>query len=333
MNSLTPKVEQVLYFHNTYNSSVYKVRDNLTIGRDESCDICLSDESISSKHLKVFLKNSHTYIVDLGSSNGTKVNSINISKGEEVRLRVGDNINIGNVCLQLSRKSKPLTSESNFSIITSRDGLLKQNAYNNGDKLYAKIKPLISVGLDQAKAKDSVHVGLKKLERNEKSLIDELEMLKERQDLMHTLAYEIENFDIKNKSLFTKGPDLKKYYKSNKDKYDEIVLEIPRLEAKLKLLKVAKDQMENQFNEYEKFNNLEKKRSQYAMEYKTISREKIDEKLEQVKKSLREVRVEIARQNDEIDIIQKNEKFNKQKEKEKIAKEIKKLQEKLGDAS
>lgn len=332
MKPIEKKVEQILYFHNTHNSMVYEIKDKTIIGRDEKCDICINDESISSKHLKIYLKNSHVFILDLGSSNGTKVNSINIAKDSDVKLRVGDNINIGNVCLQLSRKSKPLTSESNFSIITSREALYKPSLCSkNVNDLFSGSKPIRMIGFESEK--ENIHTQLKQLEIEKELLLVTLERCKQRQEQMQFLSYEIENFDKKNKTLFEKGTSLKEYYESNKEKYKDILNEIPRLEAKLKLLKITKEQMETQFKDFNTFNDLERKRSKYALEYKKINREKVDDQIVIVKNELRQTRVEIAKLSDEVDIINKNQKLKKDSEKEKIANEIKKLQEKLGDAS
>ena len=64
----------------------------LTIGRRESCDICLRFPNISTVHCELAYKDGYWVIRDLASTNGIKVN------GERLRfrpLRPGDRITIG----------------------------------------------------------------------------------------------------------------------------------------------------------------------------------------------------------------------------------------------
>ena len=46
----------------------------LTVGRRESCDICLQFQNVSSRHCEFVYANGHWTVKDLGSSNGVKVN-------------------------------------------------------------------------------------------------------------------------------------------------------------------------------------------------------------------------------------------------------------------
>jgi adenylate cyclase len=64
----------------------------LTIGRLPSNEVCLPDEHVSRQHARVEYRRDACYIVDLGSSNGTKVNGVKI---KEKALAPGDIITIG----------------------------------------------------------------------------------------------------------------------------------------------------------------------------------------------------------------------------------------------
>ncbi|MBL8793493.1 MAG: FHA domain-containing protein [Planctomycetia bacterium] len=67
------------------------VRARMTLGRRESCDICLRFPNVSGQHCEVSCQDGMWYIRDLGSTNGIKVN------GERVQqklLRPGDEIGI-----------------------------------------------------------------------------------------------------------------------------------------------------------------------------------------------------------------------------------------------
>ncbi|MBN4061173.1 FHA domain-containing protein, partial [bacterium AH-315-I18] len=70
-------------------------RKEVTIGRDLSNDMPLPLSRISFAHACISYKGEHWYLRDLGSSNGTKVNSVRI-KGK-VQIKDGDRIRMGNV--------------------------------------------------------------------------------------------------------------------------------------------------------------------------------------------------------------------------------------------
>ena len=66
--------------------------ENFTFGRDESCDMIISDHSASRRHAKIVRKENKWLLVDLGSTNGTWVNE----EGIQIQpLSSGDRIRIG----------------------------------------------------------------------------------------------------------------------------------------------------------------------------------------------------------------------------------------------
>ena len=69
------------------------INEVMTIGRRESCDICLRFQNISGTHCELALKNGVWYLRDLGSTNGVKVNG---EKTLRRPLRPGDEISIAN---------------------------------------------------------------------------------------------------------------------------------------------------------------------------------------------------------------------------------------------
>jgi pSer/pThr/pTyr-binding forkhead associated (FHA) protein len=68
----------------------------VSIGRDESCDISLQDSTISTRHARLTYRNLHWWVEDLLSTNGTYLNDERIETptilitGDE--LRIGKNI-------------------------------------------------------------------------------------------------------------------------------------------------------------------------------------------------------------------------------------------------
>jgi len=66
-------------------------RNVLTVGRRESCDICLRFPNVSSRHCELTYNNGYWFIRDLGSTNGIKVNGTRVPKKV---LHPGDEITI-----------------------------------------------------------------------------------------------------------------------------------------------------------------------------------------------------------------------------------------------
>lgn len=67
----------------------------MTIGRGKGNDIEISDRFVSSKHAKITMDEGEFFLEDLGSVNGTYLNSEKIE--DIVKLKNGDRIGIGQV--------------------------------------------------------------------------------------------------------------------------------------------------------------------------------------------------------------------------------------------
>ena len=63
----------------------------MTVGRRESCDICLKFNNVSSVHCELSLRNGLWTVRDMGSSNGTKVNGV---RTLQRTLKPGDEIGV-----------------------------------------------------------------------------------------------------------------------------------------------------------------------------------------------------------------------------------------------
>ena len=66
--------------------------DPVAIGRMPECDIVLADHNVSRRHAEVRRQDGGFVVVDLGSTNGTKVNGAGV---RERRLADGDEITVG----------------------------------------------------------------------------------------------------------------------------------------------------------------------------------------------------------------------------------------------
>ena len=64
----------------------------LTIGRNRDCGLCLPLENVSRQHARIYFFNDEYHVADTGSTNGTFVNGVQISR---CMLRSDDLIEIG----------------------------------------------------------------------------------------------------------------------------------------------------------------------------------------------------------------------------------------------
>jgi FHA domain/Domain of unknown function (DUF1707) len=74
------------------------VHAQLTIGRSSSCQLVLSDDTVSRRHAELFLDGGRWILRDLGSSNGTWVNGRRVVEAE---VRTGDVVHFGGCRLRL----------------------------------------------------------------------------------------------------------------------------------------------------------------------------------------------------------------------------------------
>jgi hypothetical protein len=71
----------------------YDLRDEQTVGRAAGCQITIDDTYASQLHARVFTKDGAWFVEDLGSTNGTYLNTKRVSSALAVKR--GDRIKIG----------------------------------------------------------------------------------------------------------------------------------------------------------------------------------------------------------------------------------------------
>ncbi len=80
----------------------YDLDDELTIGRSPGCGVAMPDDIYASTlHARLFRRNDQLWVEDLGSTNGTFVNSEQIKQA--ARLGKGDLLQIGSTVFEVSR--------------------------------------------------------------------------------------------------------------------------------------------------------------------------------------------------------------------------------------
>jgi hypothetical protein len=79
----------------------WELAGEVIIGRAGECGISLNDEFSSNQHAKIYQVEGRFYMEDLGSTNGTYVNSRRINYPTE--LRGGDSIKIGRTVMEFRR--------------------------------------------------------------------------------------------------------------------------------------------------------------------------------------------------------------------------------------
>ncbi len=96
----------------------------LTLGRRESCDICLQFPNISGRHCELSYRDGYWYIRDLGSTNGIKVNGTRVFNRP---LRPGDEISISSRTFAIQYELSANIREVLERILEEDDAFPKQS--------------------------------------------------------------------------------------------------------------------------------------------------------------------------------------------------------------
>lgn len=85
--------------------------ERIVIGRGPGSDVRLPDPSVSHRHAVVRQSGSSFVLVDEGSSNGTFVGGVRLSRGSPRTVRSGDLVRVGRVWLEVRLDQTPPTRE------------------------------------------------------------------------------------------------------------------------------------------------------------------------------------------------------------------------------
>ncbi|MGI8507137.1 MAG: FHA domain-containing protein [Solirubrobacteraceae bacterium] len=67
-------------------------QEELLLGREETCDVVLSDRCVSRRHARLIFRDGSWIICDLQSTNGTTVNNVRVGR---CQLHPGDRVGLG----------------------------------------------------------------------------------------------------------------------------------------------------------------------------------------------------------------------------------------------
>ncbi len=80
----------------------YGLDQHVVVGRSSQCDIALPEDSyVSQNHARIYRRDGRVWLEDLGSTNGTYLNSKAVSA--PVVLHRGDRIQVGRTVLEVNR--------------------------------------------------------------------------------------------------------------------------------------------------------------------------------------------------------------------------------------
>jgi pSer/pThr/pTyr-binding forkhead associated (FHA) protein len=93
-------------------------RAQILLGRRGGVDVLLPDARVSLVHARIERRKGEYYLVDDGSTNGTRINGTVVATGVRQALREGDRVTIGDYALQvaMSPSSDGLRPESSLSM-------------------------------------------------------------------------------------------------------------------------------------------------------------------------------------------------------------------------
>ncbi len=78
----------------------FGLAEELTVGRAAGCQVTLDDNYVSQLHARIFRRDGMMFVEDLGSTNGTYLNSRKVSSA--VAFKRGDRLKIGSTVMELT---------------------------------------------------------------------------------------------------------------------------------------------------------------------------------------------------------------------------------------
>ncbi len=84
--------------------------ESMTIGRVDQRDICIKDPTVSTNHCTILMRDGHCFVRDDGSTNGTRINGVQLEAGAENELMSGDMLQVGGIEMLCDSDKKSTTT-------------------------------------------------------------------------------------------------------------------------------------------------------------------------------------------------------------------------------
>lgn len=83
------------YLYDPETEQIFEIKKNISLGRSDSNDFSIKDQSISSKHARLFLKEGEVFVEDLNSFNSTYINANECKPEVPYKLNESDVLQFG----------------------------------------------------------------------------------------------------------------------------------------------------------------------------------------------------------------------------------------------
>lgn len=91
------EIQQYIYFLKEKIVTGSEKKNIVTIGRNGTNDIVISNSVISGRHAQIFILEGMYFIMDMGSTNGTKVNNVKVMPSAKVQIPLNATIDFGRI--------------------------------------------------------------------------------------------------------------------------------------------------------------------------------------------------------------------------------------------
>ena len=85
-------------------------QETMSIGRVDQRDICIKDPTVSTNHCTIMMRDGRCIVRDEGSTNGTRINGVQLDPGVENDLMSGDMLQVGGIEMLCDSDNKSLTT-------------------------------------------------------------------------------------------------------------------------------------------------------------------------------------------------------------------------------
>lgn len=124
-------------------AATIKAKGECIIGRSPECDLVLDGLDLSRQHGKFLIKDEYYYFCDLGSRNGSLLNSELVERDREYLLNLGDTIRIGDFVLKMEPEEE--LAATVFKVIDPALFKSRQQQVENVAKTEDVVSPILPI--------------------------------------------------------------------------------------------------------------------------------------------------------------------------------------------